>query len=215
MVIQAKVCMLCTTSTFIFRASPYFVFWDRASCSPGLPLNSQSFCLHLPSAGIIGVCHHTWIIFLKGDMCMKESRTHCWSCFLCIIMVNFQSTYGKIAQIKGTFHKDNFSWEHAFSSWREVDFKSVWSNIVKPYLKKKKNKSKNKQTKNLTTSNTVNYSTQWAAWAKYMMASTNFLLPSSTSTEERKPHRLYCWGSTAVLKHGRPCKITVQFPTGK
>lgn len=56
-------------------------------------------------------------------MCIKKKnpRHTIEHAFLVSII---QSISGKIAQIKDTFHKDNFSWEHAFSPWREVDLKA-------------------------------------------------------------------------------------------
>jgi hypothetical protein len=41
----------------------FFFFQDRVSLySPGCPGTQKSTCLCLPSAGIKGVCHHTWLV---------------------------------------------------------------------------------------------------------------------------------------------------------
>lgn len=43
---------------------------------PKMTLNSQSSCLYLPSPGITGVCHHSW---LQGDIYLKwRHRKNKW-----------------------------------------------------------------------------------------------------------------------------------------
>lgn len=49
---------------------------------------------------------------------MKENKTQEHA-----FLVSFSHSKGKLHRFKDTFHKVNFSWEHAFSPWREVDLK--------------------------------------------------------------------------------------------